>query len=86
MSVPIEAEQVMREHAQKAVWMFKSVLDNTFVSSGKGAFLDAFDKVLLPSMNDYFLHLAVTEFERLGKEHVRAVVIGVFDKFIEGKN
>jgi hypothetical protein len=78
----------MREYAEKAVWTLRAVLerDGGVVGADKQRFMAVFDQILLPYMKEDLVALGRSEFERLGKEHVRSVVLGVFDKFIEGKN
>lgn len=82
MTIPPETEQLFREQAALAVQAFRREL-GVFPTSN--AFMNAFDQVLLPSMRQHFTDLAKTEFERIGREHVRSIVLSAFDKFMESK-
>lgn len=83
MKIPAQTEEIFRAHAVAGVAAFREALSRTDLSTG--AFCKAFDEVLLPSLKQEFYCLARQEFERIGKDHVRQIVLGVFDKFMEGQ-
>jgi len=80
MSIPAEVEQNIKDCAHAAVVAFRQELG---VDNSKSTFMSVFENVLLPSMKRLFADIGRSEFEKYGREHVREVVLKVFDNFIE---
>jgi hypothetical protein len=87
MTIPASVEQEIQERATAAVKAFRKELGLELPGYprdfGHSTLLSAFERVLLPSMKPHFEEYARAEFQRIGREYVRNIVLKVFDQFIE---
>jgi len=82
MKIPDETLEKFKAHAEAGVNAFHKALGE---APTPDVFIRAFDTVLYPSLKQSYIDVARSEFERLGKEWVRSIVLETFDKFVEGK-
>ena len=83
MKIPDETLEKFKAHAEAGVSAFRKALGEA--PTQDVFIIRAFDNVLYPSMKQRYIDVARSEFERLGKEWVRSIVLETFDKFVEGK-
>jgi len=80
MNIPDEALQTFKQAAEEAVKAFREISGRPEPKTH--SLIDAVWKHYLEYVRHMVEHIAQEEFKRLGREHVRKIVLETFDRFI----
>lgn len=81
MSIPQETSERFTKCAEAAVDALRHEL---MIGLGdKRQIIAVFEEVFVYYLRETFKTIAQGEFERLGREHVRGIVLAAFDSFLE---